>query len=180
MNIFVLSLCPIEAAQFLCDKHIPKLIVECFQMLGSAQRRHGVNDAQMPLTSKGTPLLGGYHHHPATRFTGETRENYYWVCRHALAMLSEYQMRFKKIHACTQGIIQLSLMGANIPEGALTDFAQCMPDRFKTNDAVFSYRVYYFIAKGHFAKWEKGRKKPDWFKELDDLHRSFISQVHTE
>lgn len=58
MNIFVLSLCPIEAAQFLCDKHIPKLIVECFQMLGSAQRRHGVNDAQMPLTSKGTPLLG--------------------------------------------------------------------------------------------------------------------------
>ena len=57
MNIFVLDDDPAIAAQMMCDKHIPKMIVETFQMLGSALRRHGATDEQMPLTSKGTPLL---------------------------------------------------------------------------------------------------------------------------
>ena len=33
MNIFVLSECPIEAAQMQCDKHVVKMIVETAQML---------------------------------------------------------------------------------------------------------------------------------------------------
>ena len=53
MNIFVLDEDPAIAAQMMCDKHIPKMIVETFQMLGSALRRHGATDEQMPLTSKG-------------------------------------------------------------------------------------------------------------------------------
>ena len=73
MNIFVLDEDPVIAAQMMCDKHIPKMIVETFQMLGSALRRHGATDEQMPLTSKGTPLIGGYKHHPATIWTGETK-----------------------------------------------------------------------------------------------------------
>ena len=52
MNIFVLDEDPAIAAQMMCDKHIPKMIVETFQMLGSALRRHGATDEQMPLTSK--------------------------------------------------------------------------------------------------------------------------------
>ena len=31
MNIFVLSECPIEAAQMQCDKHVVKMIVETAQ-----------------------------------------------------------------------------------------------------------------------------------------------------
>ena len=80
MNIFVLDEDPAIAAQMMCDKHIPKMIVETFQMLGSALRRHGATDEQMPLTSKGTPLIGGYKHHPCTIWAGETKTNYVWLC----------------------------------------------------------------------------------------------------
>ena len=38
MNVFVLSECPIESAEMMCDKHIPKMIVEAAQMLSTAHR----------------------------------------------------------------------------------------------------------------------------------------------
>ena len=56
MNIFVLDEHPVKAAQYYCDKHVPKMVVELFQQLGSATIRHGATPEQMPLTSKGTPL----------------------------------------------------------------------------------------------------------------------------
>ena len=68
MNIFVLSEDPTEAARMMCDKHIPKMVVETMQMLGSAVIRHGAQPDDMPLTSKGTPLKGGYHFHPCSRW----------------------------------------------------------------------------------------------------------------
>ena len=131
MNLFILDESPIYAAMSYCDKHVPKLIVECFQMLGSAQRRHGAQDADMPLTSKGTPLLGGYHNHPATRWVGATRENYFWTCFHAAMLCEEFEKRFGKTHSCAEGIEHLYMMADRIPEGELTEFAQCMPDEYK-------------------------------------------------
>ena len=38
MNIFVLDNDPVVAAQMLCDKHIPKMIVESAQMLSTSHR----------------------------------------------------------------------------------------------------------------------------------------------
>ena len=76
MNIFVLDEDP-AAAQMMCDKHIPKMIVETFQMLGSALRRHGATDEQMPLTSKGTPLIGGYKHQLVRSGPERLRETLY-------------------------------------------------------------------------------------------------------
>ena len=38
MNIFILDKDPYLAAQMLCDKHIPKMIVESAQMLSTAHR----------------------------------------------------------------------------------------------------------------------------------------------
>ena len=56
MNIFVLDPDPVKAAEYYCDKHVPKMCVELYQQLGSAVIRHGATPDQMPLTSKGTPL----------------------------------------------------------------------------------------------------------------------------
>jgi hypothetical protein len=165
MNLFILDESPIYAAMSYCDKHVPKLIVECFQMLGSAQRRHGAEDADMPLTSKGTPLKGGYHNHPATRWVGRTRENYFWTCFHAAMLCEEYEKRFNKTHACAEGIEHLYMMADRIPEGELTEFAQCMPDEYKVEgDAVSAYRAYYKGEKARFAQWTKGRIAPYWWQ----------------
>ncbi len=38
MNIFVLDEDPVISAQMMCDKHIPKMIVEAAQMLSTAHR----------------------------------------------------------------------------------------------------------------------------------------------
>ena len=40
MNIFALDSDPYKAARMMCDKHIPKLIVESAQMMAASLIRH--------------------------------------------------------------------------------------------------------------------------------------------
>ena len=164
MNIFVLDKSPTEAAKMYCDKHVPKMVCELYQQMGSALRRHGATDEQMPLTKSNTPLKGGYHFHPATRWVGDTRENFIWAAFHAAMLCEEYERRFGKSHYCVNGIEQMFHMMSMIPEGELTEFAQCMPDEYKVEgDAVTAYRNYYLHEKARFAKWQKGRQAPNWW-----------------
>lgn len=161
MNIFVLDKCPEVSAEMMCDKHIPKMVVESYQMLGSAVRRHGAVDSEMPLTQSGNPLKGGYKNHPCTRWTGESRENFNWLSMHAFCLCYEYSFRYGKTHACQEGIIKLNDMRNRIPSLSLTPFALAMPEEFKSIDAVDSYRSYYRTKT--FAKWEKTRNAPFWW-----------------
>ena len=166
MNIFVLHPEPGRAARMMCDKHIPKMVVETMQMLGSVVIRHGAHPEDMPLTSQGTPLKGGYHKHPCTVWAGETRANYNWLCRHGFGLLNEYRLRFDKIHACREAIEWLSHMAHFIPQegGTMTPFAQAMPEQYKGDRAHYAYRAYYASEKAHFAKWERGTPAPDWWE----------------
>jgi len=43
-----------------------------------------------------------------------------------------------------------------------------MPDEYKVDDAVESYRNYYCGAKSGFASW-KGRDVPKWYKNQLEL-----------
>jgi hypothetical protein len=164
MNIFVLDENPKTAAQYNCDKHVVKMIVELYQQLGSAVIRSGATPELMPLTSKNTPLKGGYHNHPCTRWCGDSRDNYEWAVEHALELCLEYTKRYGKIHSCEAGIIHLAKMSELIPEGSLTPFALAMPDEYKSEDAINSYRTYYLNDKKAFAKWEKSNNVPFWWK----------------
>ena len=168
MNIFVLDTNPLVAARMHCDKHVPKMCVEAAQMMASALRRHGATDEQMPLTKKGTPYKGGYHHHPCTVWVGDSRANFYWLADHALALCKEYTTRFGKTHACEQPIKQMNDMSYRIrPTNArvLTPFAQAMPDEYRDDNAVKAYRGYYHSKT--FAKWEKGTPAPDWWQGVE-------------
>jgi len=58
----------------------------------------------------------------------------------------------------------------NLPEDdkfesvGLTHFALAMPDIYKTDDAVISYRNYYMSEeKQRIASWKKKRERPDWY-----------------
>lgn len=165
MNIFVLDQNPVKAAQYHCDKHATKMVVELFQQLGSAVIRHGAKEKDMPLTSKGTPLKGGYHNHPCTKWCGDSRSNYNWASVHALELCNEYFKRYNKIHSCQKGIEKLSNMDHFIPEGEMTRPALAMPEQYKSDDVVKSYRNYYIYEKSNFAKWERGSQIPKWFIE---------------
>jgi hypothetical protein len=164
MNIFILDENPKTAAQYNCDKHVVKMVTELYQQLGSAVIRHGAKPKDMPLTSKGTPLKGGYHNHPCTRWCGDSKNNYEWAVEHALELCTEYTRRYGKVHACEAGIVHLAKMRNFIPDGFLTSFALAMPDEYKSEDAVESYRTYYLNDKKAFAKWEKSNNVPFWWK----------------
>jgi hypothetical protein len=49
-------------------------------------------------------------------------------------------------------------------EVGLTPFAQAMPDKYKSDDPVLSYRNYYMSEeKQKIATWSKKRGKPAWY-----------------
>jgi hypothetical protein len=171
MNAFVLDKDPIQAARYHNDKHCVKMVVETMQCLGSAVIRHGAQPDAMPLTVKGTPLKGGYHNHPVTRWVGDSRANYEWTCQLGLELCREYTFRYEKVHACQKSIEHLSKMSQYIPDGDMTEFAIAIspeqtcrqhPD-FDSLDVVTKYRLYYIYDKKSFCTWKK-RPTPEWFK----------------
>ena len=163
MNIFVLHKDPIVSARMHCDKHVPKMVVELYQQIGSALRRYGATDDVMPTTKGGTPLKGGYHNHPCTRWVGDSRDNFRWAVHHGLALCEEFKLRYDKSHYCEDGIRMMGELADLIPQGELTEFAQAMPDECRQPSAVFAYRIYYKVDKSRFAKWERGREAPSWW-----------------
>ena len=143
MNIFVLDIDPVKAAQAMDCVRVPKMVTESAQMMASALRRHGATDDQMPLTKAGKPYKGGYHHHPCTVWAGDSRDNFLWLADHAISLSGEYTRRFGKTHACIIPIADMRDKALTIPEGELTPFAQAMPDEYKDDDPVVAYRAYY-------------------------------------
>lgn len=171
MNIFVLDSDPTLAAQAQCDKHVVKMVTELWQQLGSAVRRHGATDSQMPDTKAGKPLGNSHPNHPCTRWVGDGRDNFLWAAEHAIALANEYEFRYKKRHFCLHGILRLASMSYLIPQHRRTPFAQAMPDEYKQGCAVQAYRDYYWLDKRNTIdmRWDRGRMKPEWWLRLEAL-----------
>ena len=181
MNIFILDECPVVAAQEHCDLHVNKMAVEITQQCGSAVIRNGATPDMMPLTKKGTPLKGGYHNHPCTRWVGDSRDNFFWAIEHGLALCDEYSKRYGgKTHACESQLEHLLTLAELIPEGPLTPFALamenvCRPQACHIKDgylyhatgptAVQAYRKFYHHKTTRMkVAWEKTRPAPTWWK----------------
>ena len=182
MNIFVLNDNPILAAINLCDKHIPKMIVESAQMVSTA---HRVLDGTMYIaytknkrkikrwslesdTDFNTPRLykAAMVNHPCTVWTRDSSDNYMWLCVHALQMISEFKLRFSNTHKSEAILLWcMNNKPKNILDGKLTPFAQAMPDYCKIEkDPVLAYRNYYINEKSNIAYWNKiPNRKPTWF-----------------
>ena len=160
MNIFILDKDPATAAIMMCDKHVPKMILESAQMLSTAHRilDTDVDDRLYKIAHKG---------HPCTKWVMETSQNYNWLYYHFVALGNEYKFRRNKVHGSIEKLQDpLSNLPKNIPEGPRTEFVQAMkayPQCMVEGDAVQSYRNYYHEAKD-FAKWEWGREAPYWWK----------------
>jgi len=163
LNIFILHNDPVLAARQHCDKHCVKMVAELFQQLGSAARRHGATDDMLPLTKRGTPLRGGYHNHPCTRWVGASSSNYEWAVTHALALCDEYTFRYGRRHFCESGIRELAKLQHLIPSGDLTRFALAMPQRYHHLEPVEAYCKYYIYEKAEIAVWAHGRPAPEWW-----------------
>ena len=183
MNIFVLDKDPRKAAEFHCDKHCVKMILEAGQMLCVAHwfgalksvsknlkdfqrireaKAYAVEHANASLIPPWTLTHTG---HPCTVWTSENTGNYEWHIQLMRGLLDEYTRRYGKVHKSEEVYHWLSSRKPyGISKNLMTEHPQCMPDECKVfGDPVQSYRNYYNKYKAYMAKWKLGNV-PHWYK----------------
>jgi hypothetical protein len=147
MNIFALDMDPKLAAQYHCDQHVNKMILESAQMLST--------------------VLGGEYapthaNHPCTLWVGKSQANARWLVQLCHALNAECQARYghRRNHKSMDIINACYLSIDQLPDLPITPFALAMPDTLRNpDDPVQSYRDYYRLQKS-FATWRNG--KPHW------------------
>ena len=156
MNIFVVNPDPVRAARQLCDQHVIKMTLESAQMLCTAANLLGSDPA---------PYKSAYVNHPCSVWVRESLDNYRWLCRHGLALAQEYTRRYGKRHRSEDVIRWCQDRAAllDLPATGLTEHPRAMPDRYKTDCVIHSYRLYYRGDKARFATWNKSRPAPHWW-----------------
>ena len=152
MNIFVTSLCPIQSARNLPDKHIVKMPLETCQMLAIiySDWYYGVGKLYK---QDGTPYRtqhGAFRNHPCTQWAAANPYNLAWLIRHGYALCHEYNLRYNKVHTCLDVIEQaeriyhksfdnLMLSDASIK---VDSFARAMPEYLKYDDTITTMEAY--------------------------------------
>lgn len=144
MNVFILDTNPVTAAQMQADKHVVKMVLETAQILS---------------TVCGGPYKPTHMNHPCVKWAGLNRVNFAWLKRHGLALCAEYTKRYGKVHKC-QDVIAGAKVPRHLPIG-ISEFVQCMPERFRDADPVVAYRKYYHSKV--FAAWNKCTPAPYWW-----------------
>ena len=160
MNIFAVNDDPRLAALELPDKLIPKMIVECTQMLSTA---HRVLDGDAGADAK---LLykKAYENHPSCVWVREDAMNYWWLWMHALTLSEEYKWRFTDetgvaAHKTVPVIHALQELPVNIPANkdtsweVLADLPLCMPDQYKQEGS--GHRIYAMESYQKFITQDK-------------------------
>jgi len=153
MNLFFVNKDPVVAAFDLVDKHVVKMILECCQMMSTAARRNGYESEHI--------YKDAHVNHPMTRWVGDSKEHYAWCWEHAIALSSEYKVRYGKTHKSSRLLPRLTVAMANVPSNGWVDPPLCMPDEYKIGDYVESYREYYRKGKAHIHTWTR-KQIPAW------------------
>lgn len=179
MNIFVLDDSPKISAEYMCDKHINKMVVESAQMLCTAHRmldgvetmkpsvsgKRTLRYFEMPEPDESLLYRAAHMKHPCNIWIRQTEDNYLWLYDHFMYLGEEYTYRYGKSHKSIELLGErLCEAPRNLTRSGQTDFVLAMPDKYKTICPITSYRNYYKGDKT-FAKWERNRKQPEWWNE---------------
>ena len=157
MNIFFLHKNPKLCARYHLDKHVVKMILETAQMLYSV---HWYKELELPLDA----YKKAHINHPCSIWSRESLSNYLYLCELGLELCNEYTYRYGKRHK-SQDVIEWCVTNKpSIVDIGYTQPPKAMPDEYKVESVVQSYRNYYMGAKSGFAVW-KNREKPFWFEE---------------
>ena len=163
MNIFAIesdasgNIDWIASAKSQDNYRVVKMILESVQMLCTALNlQHGYQIS---------PYKNAHAKHPSTLWVRKSSANFELLIEHTLAMLDEYTERFGKTHKCAAVLEKV----IDIYDPSLftmheeTPLPLCMPEEFKSNNIVESYRRFY--ASKPRIRYPKN-KIPTWFMEL--------------
>ena len=174
MNLFFLDIDPKKCAEYHCDKHVVKMILELIQMMYTAHNF---------LKTKDIPI-NGYRsfnpQHPTCIWVRRCVENYTYTSLVAKYLCEEYTYRYGRIHKSQK---HLDWLIKTIPEadnissykpGTVLSYNKrfqelghtpvplAMFDDTKFQDTFKSYHFYYIVHKRQFAKWTC-RSSPWWY-----------------
>lgn len=157
MNIFYLDKSPKLSAEYACDKHVVKMILESAQLLCS------------PFNNREAPYKRTHFNHPCSLWVRNSEANYDWMIEYSESLGEEYTYRYNKRHKsleviqwCKNNKYKITFIHNSFeePPQCFGDFReQC----FVMGDAVQGYRNYYGRVKAKMAKWTK-RMPPFWFR----------------
>ena len=167
MNIFYLDQDPKRAAEYHCDKHVIKMILESAQLLCTAHRVLDGEEFVHPFPEFDSVLYKATHvKHPSGIWVRQSADNYTWLYQLMLELNREFVRRYNKTapHATITklgGV--LSILPNNIDwRPGFTTPPQCMPQEYQCQDTILAYRNYYRGAKRAIATWT-ATARPEWF-----------------
>lgn len=159
MNIFYLDNDIAKAAQYHCDKHVVKMPLETAQILCA-----GIYLA----TNQIVAYKPAYLHHPCCQWASESLSNLVWLIAFGNELGKEYTYRYDRLHK-SHGVIMDTIypwLLANkslFPDKGITKRPKAMPDLYKSDNVVQSYRSYYIAEKSHLLQYTK-RSVPKWLR----------------
>jgi len=177
MNIFYLAEDPKVCAQYHCDKHVVKMILEYAQLLSTAHRvldgketkvlsnsgKRYVSNWVLDDSSDAVLYKVAHVSHPSNIWTRASGHHYIWLWRLWHNLCLEYTERYNKTHISWKKLrTYLSIPPLNIEDAGFQPPPQCMPDECKKNDTIQAYRDFYMAHKREFATWKN--QVPTWFK----------------
>ena len=179
MNIFYIDKDPVQAAQWMVDKHVVKMILESAQLLSTAHRildgeetlgksKTGRNVKRwiLPDSREGVLYSATHINHPSAVWCRQSVENYNWLADHMFALLYEYTYRYNKQHKI-EGKLSYMLQSPPfaLKEYDMTVMPSAMADEYKiSDDPLVNYRNYYKVGKTRMHKWTN-RQPPEWIND---------------
>jgi hypothetical protein len=177
MNIFYLDQDTEKCAEYHLDKHVVKMILEYCQLLSTAHRlsdglvepgisKSGRNVKRYRLMDGRDSVLYQATHinHPSAVWARASKENYLWLADLLVKLCKEYTRRYGKVHKCeSDGLVNaLQKVPSGIRSKGFSQPTPAMPDAYKSDDSILSYRTYYMKDKAYIASW-KTRDIPSWY-----------------
>ena len=142
MNIFILSFNPKEAAEFHCDKHVVKMILETAQLLYTCHWM--LNPEGLPENA----YKKCHMNHPCGIWVRESLANYKWLCELGKYLCEEYTFRYGKIHKTQVHLLWLMQNPPlSLEDRGITEIRLAMPIEYKQPNPVEAYRTYYIESK---------------------------------
>lgn len=154
MNIFVLDNNINKCAEYHCDKHVVKMILEYAQMLSTTLRLSGEE-----LGYKATHI-----NHPCNIWVRESLSNWLYLKNLLVLLNDQYRSRYDKDVNHKSFDMVMALPEPKIEDKGLTPFVTCMPDEYKVECPIQSYRNFYVGDKKDFATWKN--TTPRWFNPV--------------
>ena len=154
-NVYTGEIDWVASAKSQDNYRVVKMILESCQILSTVLNEQGVDAPYRSFNPK----------HPSCLWAAESSDNFENLVKHCASMIDEYYERFGKIHKCKAVLKKIvDLYDARrFPTSKPTPIRMAMPEGYKTDNPVLSYRKYY--ASKPRMRYPKD-KIPSWFREF--------------